>query len=278
MNKVKRSLSVIACVSVCAAALTAYGITTQAKDSAPVDPVPVKTVDAEGTDAAVEAAATPTVKTVNRSTLKVDLISAEEAPPESYNGFLALDEAPIAGAMSGERAAECILEQYEKAMHNPYQRLNEALLSQKYDRVGIQISYGYSKRLDAYAWTGLVYSAQDGQLTNGENCTFQTVVFACSIDAVNGAVYKEDFEGDFILSYDQKIADEEEAFLDESVEMAKRLAPTGKVTGANILWKDHDEAIGVGVTFEDGSGYAFHLNARQGVHQCEYYPDAARMY
>ena len=206
MNKVKRSLSVIACVSVCAATLTAYGITTQAKDSAPVDPVTVKTVDAEGTDAAVNAAATPAVKTVSRSTLKVDLISAEEAPPESYNGFLALDEAPIAGAMSGERAAECILEQYEKAMHNPYQRLNEALLSQKYDRVGIQISYGYSKRLDAYAWTGLVYSAQDGQLTNGENCTFQTVVFACSIDAVNGTVYKEDFEGDFILSYDQKIA------------------------------------------------------------------------
>lgn len=70
----------------------------------------------------------------------------------------------------------------------------------------------------------------------------------------------------------------ENAFLDESVEVAKRLAPTGKVTGATILWKDHDEAIGVGVTFEDGSGYAFHLNARQGVHQCEYYPDAARMY
>lgn len=110
-------------------------------------------------------------------------------------------------------------------------------------------------------------------MTNGENCTFQTVVFACSIDAVTGTVYKEDFEGDFILSYDQKIAEVKNKFLDESVEMAKMLAPTG----ANILWKDHDEAIGVGVTFEDGSGYAFHLNARQGVHQCEYYPDAARM-
>lgn len=195
-------------------------------------------------------------------------------------GERVLDEKAItaAGAMSGERAAECILKQYEQAMHNPYQRLNEALLSQKYDRVGIQISYGYSKWLDAYAWTGLVYSAQDGQLTNGENCTFQTVVFACSIDAVNGTVYKEDFEGDFILSYGQKIAEAEKAFLDESVEMAKRLAPTGEVTGATILWKDYDEAIGVGVTFEDGSGYAFHLNARQGVHQCEYYPDAARMY
>ena len=57
MNKVKRSLSVIAYVSVCAAALTAYGITTQAKDGAPVDPATVKTIDVEGTDAAVETAA-----------------------------------------------------------------------------------------------------------------------------------------------------------------------------------------------------------------------------
>ena len=277
MKNVKKSLTVLACASVFAVALTSYGISTWAED-APPEPVRTVTEQSADTPASTEPEAKTAGRVMSRKDLRVDLIPAEEAPPESYNGFLALDETPIAQAMSGTQAAECILDQYEKAMRDPYKRLDDALSGRKFDRVGIQISYGFSQRLNAYAWTGLVYSARDGQLENGEDCTFQTVVYACSIDAVTGKVYKEDFEGDFILPYDVKAEDAESEFRQEAVRTAEMLSPDNQVKAARMLWNDHDQSVGIGVTLADGSGYCFYFNTRHGVHQLEYFPDGAKMY